>query len=93
MSDIQDPLSQLWQGQTAEQPDIQAKKWRWTMVKQRLYVCLDVLSVVIPFVLIWQYMDALNIVTKRIVLAILLLSIPFAIYLSDLVKKVFTWVV
>tara|TARA_B110000503_G_scaffold93754_1_gene141346 strand:- start:1085 stop:1195 length:111 start_codon:yes stop_codon:yes gene_type:complete len=36
MSDIQDPLSQLWQGQTAEQPDIQAKKWRWTMVKQRL---------------------------------------------------------
>lgn len=93
MSDIQDPLSQLWQGQTAEQPDIQAKKWRWTMVRQRLYVCLDVLSVVIPFVLIWQYMDALNIVTKRIVLAILLLSIPFAIYLSDLVKKVFTWVV
>ncbi|MDB4281414.1 hypothetical protein N9872_00380 [Paraglaciecola sp.] len=51
------------------------------------------LSVVIPFVLVWQYMDALNIVTKRIVLAILLLSIPFAIYLSDLVKKVFTWVV
>ena len=93
MSDIQDPLSQLWQGKTAEQPDIQAKKWRWTTVKPRLYVCLDVLSVVIPFVLIWQYMDALNIVTKRIVLAILLLSIPFAIYLSDLVKMVFTWVV
>ena len=84
MSDIQDPLSQLWQGQTAEQPDIQAitKKWRWTKVKQRLYVCLDVLSVVIPFVLIWQYMDELDIVTKWIVLAMFLLSIPFLVYLT-----------
>jgi hypothetical protein len=93
MSDIQDPLSQLWQGQTAEQPDIQAitKKWRWTKVKQRLYVCLDLLSVVIPFVLIWQYMDELDIVTKRIVLAILLLSIPFVVYLTWLRRFSLGW--
>jgi hypothetical protein len=93
MSDIQDPLSQLWQGQTAEQPDINAitKKWRWTKVKQRLYVCLDVLSVVIPFVFIWQYMDELDIVTKRIVLAILLLSIPFVVYLTWLRRFSLGW--
>jgi hypothetical protein len=93
MPDIQDPLSQLWQGQTAEQPDIKAitKKWRWTKVKQRLYVCLDMLSVVIPFVLIWQYMDELDIVTKRIVLAILLLSIPFVVYLTWLRRFSLGW--
>ena len=77
MSDNHDPLNQLWQGQTAEQPDIQAitKKWRWTKVKQRLYVCLGVLSVVIPSVLVWKYMDKLDVFTQRYMIGLLFISI------------------
>jgi hypothetical protein len=93
MSDNHDPLNQLWQGQTAEQPDIQAitKKWRWTKVKQRLYVCLDVLSVVIPSVLVWKYMDKLDVFTQRYMIGLLFISIPFVAYLTWLRRFSLGW--
>lgn len=93
MSDKHDPLNQLWQGQTAEQPNIQAitKKWRWTKVKQRVYVCFDVLSVVIPFGFIWHSMDKLDVFTQRYLMGLLILSVPFVAYLTWLRRFSLGW--
>ena len=93
MLDNQDPLNQLWQGQTSEQPDIQAitKKWRWTKVKQRVYVCLDMLSVVVPLGFILHSMDRLDVFTQRYMLGLLILSVPFVAYLTWLRRFALGW--
>jgi hypothetical protein len=93
MLDSQDPLNKLWQGQTAEQPDIQAitNKWRWVKVKQRVYVCLDVLSVVIPFGFIWHSMDRLDVFTQRYMMGLLILFVPFVAYLTWLRRFSLGW--
>ena len=93
MLDNQDPLNQLWQGQTSEQPDIQAitKKWHWTKVKQRVYVCLDMLSVVVPLGFILHSMDRLDVFTQRYMLGLLILSVPFVAYLTWLRRFTLGW--
>ena len=66
MTNDNDPLSQLWQEQKVEKPDLAAisKKWRSIKIKQRLYVFLDLSSVIFLVVILMLLNDKFSTFTR-----------------------------
>ena len=93
MSDNQDPLSQLWQRQDVVQPDLTlvSKKWRKVRLKQRCYVLLDCLSLVIPSAIIWYKADEIDSFTMTLVLFVMSLSVLAVIYITWLRRFSLGW--
>ena len=93
MSDNQDPLSQLWLQQEVAQADISqvSKKWRKVRFKQRCYVVLDVLSVIIPFVFIWLNADKLERFSMTFVVGFMSFSVVALVYITWLRRFSFGW--
>lgn len=93
MTNNQDPLNQLWQQQSAETPDIAgiSRQWKRLQLKQRLYVTMDIMSVLIPLVLILFYADKLDRFTFLFILCVMVLSLPFIVYLTWLRRFSLGW--
>jgi hypothetical protein len=93
MSDIQDPLNQLWQKQdvvTANLSEV-SKKWRKVRFKQWCYVASDVLSLLICFVLIWYKAEELDRFTMTLIFGVMLLSVITVTYITWLRRFSFGW--
>ena len=84
MIENKDPLSQLWQEQKVEQADLSqvSKKWRKVRLKQRCYVALDFLSLLIPLALIWYKAEQIDSYTMSLLLGVMALSMLMVIYIT-----------
>jgi len=93
MSEHQDPLSQLWQNQKVEQADLSAvsKKWRKVRLKQRCYVALDFISLVIPSIFIWFKAEQIDSFTMAMVLCAICLSVVMVFYITWLRRFSLGW--
>lgn len=82
MTDNHDPLSQLWQEQKVEKPDLEAisKKWRSIKIKQRLYVFLDLSSVIFCVVILMFLNDKLSTFSRLMFICMTLISAIWVIY-------------
>jgi hypothetical protein len=93
MTNNQDLLNQLWQQQSVERADVSLinKQWKLLRMKQRLYVAVDVMSVLIPFIFILLYADKLDKFTFIFALFVMALSLPFIIYITWLRRFSLGW--
>jgi len=93
MFENKDPLSQLWQEQNVEHADLSAvsKKWRKVRFKQRCYVALDFLSLLIPFAIIWYKAEQIDSYTMTLVLGVMTLSVVMVIYITWLRRFSLGW--
>lgn len=93
MFENKDPLSQLWQDQKVEQADLSqvSKKWRKVRFKQRCYVALDFLSLLIPFAIIWYKAEQIDSYTMTLVLGVMAVSVVAVIYITWLRRFSLGW--
>lgn len=93
MFENKDPLSQLWQEQDVEHADLSAvsKKWRKVRFKQRCYVVLDFLSLLIPSTVIWYKAEKIDNYTMALVLGVMALSVVMVIYITWLRRFSLGW--
>jgi len=93
MSDNQDPLDQLWQGQQVEKPDIQvlSSQWRKVQLKQRFYAGLDILGLILPFITLVFFIERLDQFTRIYLVVLFVLLCPFVAYIVWLRRFSIGW--
>lgn len=93
ISESQDPLNQLWQNQKVEQADLTqvSKKWRKVKFKQRCYVALDFISVIIPAIFIWFKAGQIDKFTMALLFAVMSLAVVMVFYITWLRRFALGW--
>ncbi|MEP0175664.1 MAG: hypothetical protein ABJH28_07660 [Paraglaciecola sp.] len=93
MPNNQDPLSQLWQQQEVQKPDLNVinKAWRIMQVKQKLYACLDILGLFIPILMLYLNREKLDSFTAGYFVVLTFLLLPFVAYILWLRRFSMGW--
>lgn len=93
MSDNQDPLSQLWQSQKVESPDINAikKKWQKVKLKQRFYMSIDLVSTLMVFVILYFFGKDMDNFTYKMFLGLSIICVGYLAYVAWLRRFSIGW--
>lgn len=89
----QDPLSQLWQQQEVQKPDLTVinKAWRSMQIKQKLYACLDVFGLILPILMLYLNREKLDDFTAGYFIVLTVLLLPFVAYILWLRRFSMGW--
>ncbi len=93
MTNNHDPLSELWQRQQVVQTDLSqiSKKWQTLRLKQRCYLAVDIISLLIPLLIIWLKFEQLDSYTLGLVFIVMLIGVIAVIYITWLRRFALGW--